>query len=56
MTRWGNLEQIDNLRSIWKDETYDFSTWISEGENLALLSKEIGIDINNNVKEKRIND
>lgn len=44
MTQFGKLERINDLRSVWKQETYDFATWISEGDNLELLSKEIGID------------
>lgn len=40
----GKLSRTD-LREIWKNEEYDFSTWLIEEENLALLSDEIGISI-----------
>ena len=40
----GKLSKTD-LREIWKNEEYDFSTWLAEEENLVLLSDEIGISI-----------
>jgi hypothetical protein len=40
----GKLSKTD-LREIWKNEEYDFSTWLAEEENLALLSDEVGISI-----------
>ena len=40
----GKLNRTD-LREIWKNEEYDFSTWLAEEENLSLLSDEIGISI-----------
>ncbi len=36
----GKLKMID-LRSYWKHEAKDFSTWLAEPENLDLLSEEI---------------
>ena len=38
------LTKVD-LREAWPHETADFTTWLSEDENLRLLSDEIGIDI-----------
>ena len=40
----GKLAKVD-LREIWKNEEYDFSSWLAEDGNLALLSDEIGIPI-----------
>jgi hypothetical protein len=40
----GKLFTVD-LREIWKNEEYDFSSWLAEDENLAKLSDEIGIQI-----------
>ncbi|OJU88187.1 hypothetical protein BGO17_04430 [Candidatus Saccharibacteria bacterium 49-20] len=40
----GTLQQVP-LREIWKHEEYDFSSWLSLPENLALLSETIGIEI-----------
>ena len=41
----GKIKKITDLRSVWAHEEYDFSSWLSEEENLALLSDAIGIDI-----------
>ena len=40
----GKLTQVD-LREIWKNEEYDFSSWLAQEDNLAQLSDEIGISI-----------
>lgn len=40
----GNLTSVD-LRKAWNHEAYDFTRWLSEETNLALLSDEIGIEI-----------
>ena len=41
----GKLKKVD-LREAWKHEALDFTKWLAQEENLALLSEEIGIDIN----------
>ena len=41
----GNLEKVKDLRSVWKHEANDFTKWLAEEENLNLLGKEIGIEI-----------
>ena len=33
----GKLEQITDLRSIWKHEANDFTPWLAKEENLAAL-------------------
>lgn len=38
------LKKVD-LRELWKHEALDFTKWLSEPENLELLSDEIGIGI-----------
>lgn len=40
----GKLEKIE-LREVWRHEALDFTKWLARKENIALLSKEIGIDI-----------
>lgn len=40
----GKLEKVE-LRDIWKHEALDFTKWLSKEENIAILSKELGIDI-----------
>lgn len=43
----GLLEKVE-LREIWKHEALDFTRWLTKKENIALLSKEIGLDIGGN--------
>ncbi len=38
------LNKVD-LRELWKHEALDFTKWLSEPDNLELLSDEIGIGI-----------
>lgn len=41
MIELSELKQVD-LRSIWKNEATDFTRWLSEDENIALIGKAIG--------------
>ena len=41
----GKLEKIKDLRSIWKNEEYDFTPWLAKEQNIKLLSDELGISI-----------
>src|SRR5512135_1175583 len=40
----GTLKRID-LREYWKHESLDFTKWLSEPDNISLLSDEVGIGI-----------
>ncbi len=41
----GKLKKID-LRKAWEHEALDFTKWLSKEENMALLSEEIGVELN----------
>ena len=41
----GILEKINDLRTIWKNEEYDFTPWLAKENNIKLLSEELGIPI-----------
>lgn len=41
----GRLTKISDLREIWPHEALDFTPWLAQDDNLALLSDAIGIDI-----------
>ena len=41
----GKLEQVTDLRSVWKHEAKDFTPWLAKEENLEILSEAVGIDI-----------
>ena len=45
MVQLGTLEKVKDLRLVWKNEAQDFTKWLAKEENLALLSKELDIDI-----------
>lgn len=45
MIELGKMERVMDLRSVWPDEEQDFSQWMAEEENLALLSDAVGINI-----------
>ncbi len=41
----GKIEKIDDLHSVWPHEAHDFSRWLSQQDNLAMLSDTIGISM-----------
>ena len=54
MIELGKMEKIVDLRTVWKHEAQDFSKWLSLEENLAILSRTIGIDIVFNEVESKV--
>ena len=52
----GKLEQITDLRSVWKHEAMDFTPWLAKEENLELLSEAVGIDIVVEEQESNVGD
>lgn len=47
MTRQYKLGQIAtvDLRDVWPHEVLDFTKWLSENENLEILSEAVGIEL-----------
>lgn len=45
MVKLSKLEEIKDLRKVWPHEALDFTRWLAQDENIALLSDTIGIDI-----------
>lgn len=45
MIQLGKLEEIKDLREVWPHEALDFTKWLGEDENIAILSDAIGIEI-----------
>ncbi len=43
MQKLGKLNRIDDLRSVWKREAYDFTPWLRE--NIELLAEAIGLEL-----------
>ena len=44
MITLGKLKEVKDLRSVWPHEALDFTPWLAEEDNVALLSDAIGID------------
>lgn len=45
MMNLGKLKEIKDLRRVWPHEALDFTPWLADEENLALLSDAIGLEI-----------
>jgi len=46
MSKLGKIEKVD-LRKVWKNEARDFTTWLSEEENIEQLSEITGLSLVN---------
>jgi len=49
----GRLEAVD-LRNIWTSEAGEFTPWLAEENNLALLGETIGIELELEAQEKNV--
>ena len=56
MAHLSKLTEITDLRTVWQHEANDFTPWLSEDDNIALLSDAIGIDITVNGTESSVGD
>ena len=45
MEKLGKIKRVNDLRSVWPHEEYDFSKWLAKEENISQLSETIGIEI-----------
>ena len=52
----GQLKEIKDLRKVWPHEALDFTPWLAEEENLALLSDTIGLEIAVDETESSVGD
>lgn len=41
----GKLKEVKNLRKVWSHEALDFTPWLAEEDNLALLADAVGLEI-----------
>ena len=53
MTILGRLEKID-LREIWKTEAQDFTPWLAQESNMAILSDTLGLDLEVEAQERNV--
>ena len=52
----GKLEEIKNLREVWTHEAREFTTWLAQEENMALLGEALDIDIAVEEQEASVGD
>ena len=45
MINLGKLKEIKDLRKVWPHEALDFTPWLAEEDNLALLADAVGLEI-----------
>lgn len=41
----GRLKEIKDLRRVWKHEALDFTPWLAQEDNLALLADAVDLEI-----------
>ena len=44
MVNLSRLEEIKDLRTVWPHEALDFTPWLSQDDNIALLADAVGIE------------
>jgi hypothetical protein len=49
----GKIEVVD-IRAVWGSEANDFTPWLAEQANIALLGETIGLDLEVQAQEKRV--
>lgn len=56
MIALSRLEEIKDLRTVWPHEALDFTPWLSQDDNIALLADAIGLDITVDETESSVGD
>lgn len=56
MKNLGRLEEIEDLRTVWPNEAADFTPWLSQEDNITLLSDTVGFDITVEETESSVGD
>lgn len=54
MPELGKIERVEDLRKIWPNEARDFTAWLAQDENLAMLGEAVGIDIDLEERESSV--
>ena len=56
MINLGKLKEIKDLREVWPHEALDFTPWLAEEDNLALLADTVGFEITLDETESKVGD
>jgi len=49
----GTLQRVD-LRTIWQRESEDFTPWLAQPENLAILGETVGLELELQARERQV--
>ena len=41
----GRLERVEDLREVWQTEDQDFTPWLAQDENIAILAETLNMDL-----------
>lgn len=52
-TNLGRLQPVE-LRDVWEDEARDFTPWLAQSDNLALLGEAVGLELEFEEKEVQV--
>ena len=52
----GKLKEIKDLRKVWPHEAIDFTPWLAEEDNLALLADAVSLEITVDETESSVGD
>ncbi len=52
----GRLKEVKDLRKVWPHEALDFTPWLAEEENIALLADAVGVEITIDETESGVGD
>jgi hypothetical protein len=52
-TSLGTIQPVD-IRNVWGSESLDFTPWLVEQDNIALLSQAVGLDLEVEAQEKAV--
>lgn len=56
MVNLNRLTEIHDLRTVWPHEAMDFTPWLSQDDNIALLADAVGLDITVEETESAVGD
>ena len=56
MIHLGHLKEVKDLREVWPHEALDFTPWLAEESNLALLADAVGLEITLDETESKVGD
>ena len=56
MINLGQLKEIKDLHQVWPHEALDFTPWLAEEDNLALLADAVGLEITVDETESKVGD